>query len=241
VEEAEGWHLLEDQSKTWMENFVDEDTNEIVSMERSEVIVKKGCRLTAIDISTLKENGITGVRVSSIPLLGEKQERMNLWETILKVKTQRGEKKRTYIVTAESPTAAETFISGYLEINEPCTFESIKVNRLDYAKVIRMYETEQKEYEQDGKRSVRWYRSQIFATVEDGDEFGVETGSSPLKSILVQSTDLERALKAINSVMGRNEYDAVYKVFKLIQELNIVEVFVPDENVSYYSNEEVKL
>lgn len=47
LEDAQGWHLLESQSKTWIEDFTDEDTGEAVRVERSEVILHKGCKLTA--------------------------------------------------------------------------------------------------------------------------------------------------------------------------------------------------
>jgi hypothetical protein len=155
VEGAKGWHLLQNESKTWMEDFMDEETGDVVSAERNEVILNKGCKLTEIDISTLKENCITNVRVSNIPLKGNKQEHMNLWETSLKIRSKNGEKKKTYIVTAESPTAAETFISDYLEVNVECTFEAVKVSKLEYNRVIKLYDTERDEYEADGKRWIR--------------------------------------------------------------------------------------
>jgi hypothetical protein len=86
---------------------------------------------------------------------------------------------------------------------------------------------------------MRWYKSQIFAMI-DGDD-GTGTGSNPVKNILVQATDFEAALKAIKTVMGRDEYGEIYNVFKSMQELNIEAVFVPDESVSYYSNSEVEV
>lgn len=237
VEDAKGWYLLQNECKTWMEDILDEETGGVKAIERSEAILIKGCELSEIDISTLKENGIASVRVSSVPLKGSKQEHMNLWEACLKVRNKNGEKKKTCIVTAESPTAAETFISDYLEVNVECTFEAVKVSKLDYDKVIKLYETEREEYESSGKRFIRWYKSQIFSMLEDSD---AENGSSPAKTILVQATDFETALKAIKTVMGRNEYDEIYNAFKSMQELNIEEVFIPDESVCYYSNSEVK-
>jgi DNA-directed RNA polymerase subunit beta len=238
IEESKGWYLLQNESKVWIEDFTDEETGEVTSVERSEVVLNKGCKLTEIDILTLKENGITSVRVSNIQLKGNKQEHMNLWDTSLKIRNKNGEKKKTYIVTAESPTAAETFISDYLEVNVECTFEAVKVSKLEYNKVIKLYDTEREEYEADGRHWIRWYKSQIFAMIE-GDE-DTETGSNPVKNILVQATDFETALKAIKTVMGRDEYDEIYNAFKSMQELNIEEVFIPDESVSYYSNSEVE-
>jgi hypothetical protein len=240
VEEATGWYLLQNETKTYTEDFVDEDTNEVVPIDRNEVILCKGCQLTDIDVSALKENGIDSVRVSNIPLKGNKQEYMHLWEVSLKICSKNGMKKKTYIVTAESPTSAEAFISDYLEINIECTFEAVKVSKVEYHKVIKLYETERDDYERDGKHLVCWYKCQTFATADDEDDDDIETGNNPVKNILVQSTDLETALAAIKVVMGRDEYDRIYNSFKSIQELNIEEVFIPDEkNVGYYSSEEL--
>jgi hypothetical protein len=238
AEEATGWYLLQNETKTYTEDFVDEDTNEIASIERNEVILSKGCKLTAIDISALKENGIETVHVSNIQLKGNKQEHMNLWETSLKIWSKNRYKKKTYIVTAESPTAAETFISNYLEVNVECIFEAVKVSKVEYNKVIKLYETEREDYERDGKHLVCWYKYQTFAIADDDDD-DIETGSNPVKTILVQATDFETALSAIKAVMGRDKYDRIYNAFKSMQELNIEEVFIPDESVSYYSNEEL--
>jgi hypothetical protein len=125
-----------------------------------------------------------------------------------------------------------------LELNVECTFEAVKVSKLDYSKIIKLYETEREEYEADGKHWVRWYKSQIFAMIEGDDD--TEAGSNPVKNILVQATDFETSLKAIKTVMGRDEYDEIYNAFKSMQELNIEEVFIPDGSVSYYSNSEVE-
>jgi len=235
AEDAPGWYLLQDECRYFIEDVEDEETGEINTVERNEVICAKGCKLTPIDVSTLKENGINTVKVSNIPLKGNKQEHMNLWETSLKIRSKNGEKKRTYIVTAESPTAAETFISEYLEVNVECTFEAVKVSKLEYGKVIKLYDTEREEYEADGKHWIRWYKCQIFAMIDDDSE----NGNSPQRNILVQATDFESALKAVKAVMGRYEYDTIYNAFKSMQELNIEEVFIPENSVSYYSNEEL--
>jgi hypothetical protein len=236
IAEAKGWYLLQNECRQFTEDLVDEETEEVTSIERSEVVIAKGAKLTALDIETLIANGITEVYVSNIAILGEKIEYMHLWETNVSVSDKHGVRKRTYVVTADSLTAAEHFISEYLELNVECRFDIIKVVKLEYNKVIKLYDTEREEYEQDYKKSPRWYKSQIFAMIDDGTD---NSGNSSTKNILVQATDFESAIKAIKLVTGRNEYDNIYNAFKSMQELNIKDVFVPDENVEYYSNEEL--
>lgn len=233
VEDAPGWYLLQDECRHWTEDFVDGDTNEVVPVERSKVVCGKGCKLTFIDIDLLKENGITSVSVSNILLKGNKTERMSLWETRLKIKNSGGEKKKTYIVTAENPTDAETFISDYLEANVECTFESLKVSKLDYNMVIKLYDTEREEYENEWRR-IRWYKAQVYSLIA-----GVENGSVSAKNILVQATDFETALKAVKAVLRRDDYVKAYDAFKSMQELNVEEVFIPDKSVYFYSNKEL--
>jgi hypothetical protein len=72
----------------------------------------------------------------------------------------------------------------------------------------------------------------------DNEDNGEET-SGGCRNLLVLAFDFEKAIQAIKSVIGRDEFDSVYRTFKTMQELNIVDVFIPDEKVSYYSNEEL--
>jgi hypothetical protein len=236
VEDAQGWYLLQNESKFWMEDFTDEDTNEVSSVERSAVILHKGCKLTAIDISTLKENGITTVRVSNVPILGNQEKYMNLWETSLNIREKGKRRKRSYIVTADSPAAAEAFISEYLEINVNADFELVKVNQMEYNRVIRVYDAEREAYEKSGKHKVKWYKCQVCATVEG--ETGEETEGGS-RNVLVLAFSLERAIRAVKAVFERDEFDSIYRKFKAVQELNIVDVFLPDEKAIYYSDGEI--
>jgi hypothetical protein len=235
VSDAIGWYLTQDEKRDWTEDFADEETGEVVPVERSEIVCKKGVQINEITASLLRENGISTVNVSSIPILGNQQKIENIWETILKVKSKNGVRKKTYIVTAECPAAAEKFISEWIEINNEVTFEIVKINKLEYSKVIKIYDTQREEFETDGKHWIKWYKCQIFAMIDDN----TEDGSAGAKTILVQATDFENAIEAVKSVMNRDEFDSVYTTFKTLQELNIVEVFIPDEDVSYYSRLEL--
>ncbi|MDR1562289.1 MAG: DUF4494 domain-containing protein [Dysgonamonadaceae bacterium] len=239
VEEANGWYLLQTVYKTWTEDFVDDKTGEVVSVERNETILHRDCKITDIDIATLKENGITSVYVSDTQIKGRKYERMNLWEASLNltliIAHKQCKKKKTYIVTAESPTDAEKFISDYLETNVDCAFEVLKVSKIKYNTVSKLYDTEREEYEADGN-SLKWYKAQLVATTENEDG-KIEVYST--KNILVQAKDFETALKAIKVTKRKNRYDVEHRHFKSIQELKVEKVFVPDKAVVFYSNNEL--
>jgi len=235
VEDAKGWYLMQNVSRYYMEDFVDQDTNEVVSVERSEIICDKGSQLNDILISLLQENGIKTVKVSNIPMRGSQEKYMNLWETVLKVTEKGNPKKRSYIVTADSPSAAEMSISEYFEINIDASFELVKVNQVEYNRVIKVYDTEKDEFEESGRHKAKWYKCQVYATIEDTDE---ETDGGS-RNILILAFSFEKAIEAIKNVFGRDEFDNIYRTFKTMQELNIVDVFIPDEKVSYYSDSEL--
>jgi ABC-type sulfate transport system substrate-binding protein len=240
VKDALGWYLMRSEYRTWTETVDDEETGEPVEVERKEVVCGKGTQVNPIIQSLLEGNGVTEIEVSNVPILGEQDKYLNLWETALKVRYAKGggkDCKRSYFVTADCPAAAEAFIAGYFVLNVEASFELVKVNKLDYNKVIRMYDTERDEYEADRTKHVRWYKCQIYSMVDDDDTGDRKTAG--MKNILVQAVSFEKAIAAIKTVLNRDEYDAIYNTIKLLQELTVVDVFIPEESVSYYSNEEI--
>jgi DNA-directed RNA polymerase subunit beta len=239
VNEATGWFLVKDEYRHWTEDFVDEDTTEVVSMNRSEIICGKGTEINPIIASLLIENGVKSTDVSSVPILGQQDKNMNLWEVIIKMHYKRGDGKKTYIVTADCPTEAEKFTSEYLQVSVECSFEVIKINKLDYNKVIRIYNLEVENMEEKLRSKVKWYKCQIYAMIDDEDVTGDGTQNAGNKNMLVQAASFQFAISALRLVTGRNEYERVYNTIKMIQELNIAEVFIPEDSVSYYSNEEI--
>jgi hypothetical protein len=235
VADANGWYLAQNEYRKWMEDFTDDETGEVVSEERQEVLCGKGTFLNEITVSLLKENGIENVKVSNVLLKGNQEKGLNLWETILKIRSGKGEGKKTYMVTAECPAEAERYISEWHEVNVEVSFEIVKVNKQDYDKVIKMYDLEREEYEKDGTKKVRWYKCQIYVMIDDEGD----SSNSSQRNILCQATGFEKAIEAVKQTLGRDEYERIYNTFKLVQEQRVEEVFIPDENVSYYSNDEL--
>lgn len=237
VEEANGWYLMQTEKRFWDEEFIDEDTGDPTIIERSETLCGKGTLINDITKSLLIENGVKTIKVSNIPLLGNQEKYLNLWETSIKLLTGKGGSKKSYIVTADSPAAAEVFISEYLEVNLEAAFKLIKINEQDYNKVIKIYDTEREQLGQNKKR-ICWYKAQIYSMFDDGEDEG-EGSSAGSRNILVQATSFDKAMSAIKVTMERSEFDSIYNTFKKLEELNIVDVFLPDENTAYYSDEEL--
>lgn len=236
VEEANGWYLMQTEKRYWEETEIDEETGNQTPIERSETLCGKGTQVNDIIKSLLLENGIKTIKVSNIPLLGQQDKNLNLWGTDVKILTGKGNKK-SYIVTADSPAAAEVFISEYLEVNLEATFKLIKINEQDYQKVIKIYDSEKEQLKLNKKR-ICWYKAQIYSLFDDGEDEG-EGSSAGSRNVLVQATSFDKAMAAIKAVMTQNEFDSIYNTFKKLEELNIVDVFMPDENLVYYSDEDL--
>lgn len=236
--EANGWYLTQNENRYWDEDLLDEDTGNVTTIERSEVLCGKGTCINPIIQSLLEQNGIKQVNVSNIQILGFQEKHLNLWEVLVKLRDNRGEKKNVYIVTANCPSDAEKFTSEYIEVNIDTTFEITKTNgNLKYDRVIKMYDSEREQYEESGRYPIKWYKCQVFAMIEDDDD-GKNSGS---RNILVQSTRIEKAIEAVKIVLNANEYEAIYNTIEVVQKLNIVDVFIPDEEVSYYSDNDIRL
>ena len=116
-------------------------------------------------------------------------------------------------------------------------FKLVKINEKDYNKVIKIYDIVREQLEQNNKRGC-WYKAQIYSMLDDEYEEG-ESNSAGARNILVQATSFDKAMEAIKIVMNRNEFDTIYNTFKKLEELNIVDVFMPEENLAYYSDEEI--
>lgn len=100
------------------------------------------------------ENGIKTVKISNVPLLGTQEKNLNLWKTSIKLLSGKGGNKKSYIVTTDSPASAEVFISEYLEVNLEAAFKLIKINELDYQKVIKISDSEKERLDQNKNESV---------------------------------------------------------------------------------------
>jgi len=236
TEDAIGWYLLKTEKRHWTETIEDDDTGETTEIEKSEPICGKGTQINEIIASSLTENGILEVEVSDVPVLGEQDKNTTLWETVMNVRYSRGNRAKTsYYTTAESPASVENFIASYFELNVDAVFELTKVNKLEFNKIIKMYETEKEEFEKDNSKKCHWYKCQIYSIVDDDGE----RKNAGTKNILVQATSLENAISAVKVVVNRDVFDSIYNTIKLMQELNIIDVFIPDEMVAYYSTEEV--
>ena len=76
LKDAIGRKLAGNVMKTWNEDFADEDTGEVVSIERNEIVVERETELTADNIDAILESGVSSI------LLHKDEEMANKYSLI---------------------------------------------------------------------------------------------------------------------------------------------------------------
>lgn len=76
LKDAIGRKLAGNVMKTWNEDFADEDTGEVVSIERNEIVVERETELTADNIDAILESGVSSI------LLHKDEEMTNKYSII---------------------------------------------------------------------------------------------------------------------------------------------------------------
>lgn len=76
LKDAIGRKLAGNVMKTWNEDFADEDTGEVVSIERNEIVVERETELTADNIDAILESGVSSI------LLHKEEEMANKYSII---------------------------------------------------------------------------------------------------------------------------------------------------------------
>jgi hypothetical protein len=110
--------------KTWMEDFVDGGTGEVVSIERNEVLFNRGVlidRDTAAEIQFFIQSGdIASVEVSNQRRMGYKHESLYLRLYLALVQIEA--KKKNILLYAQSVENVAPIITDYVELNYAAPF-----------------------------------------------------------------------------------------------------------------------
>ncbi len=72
LKDAIGRKLAGNVMKTWNEDFADEDTGEVVSIERNEIVVERETELTADNIDAILESGVSSILLHKVEEMANK-------------------------------------------------------------------------------------------------------------------------------------------------------------------------
>ena len=115
VEESIGHYLAKSAVHTWAEEFIDEDTEETVKIERSEVLLDRGTFITDDLANELKEECIDEVEISNCPFRAEEKECCpRIVHVKVTVRSSNGE-NAVLIVRSDSLRGAQNCAIDYAE------------------------------------------------------------------------------------------------------------------------------
>jgi len=167
LEEMKGNYLAERVLRVWSEDFVDEDTSEVVTISRNEILFEKGGLLDNNLLSELnfylQSGDVKDVLVSNHQRSGIAVKNST---SVYCVVIRDGKKKRNYYLYANSVTMAMDVITDFLEQKIKGYFSFVAVRELEYSNLIPAEEeAEDVELDKD------FYKVELEITYEDSESF----------------------------------------------------------------------
>lgn len=226
-------YLVNRVLRTWKEEFIDEDKNEPVSIERNELIFEKGTLITQDHLAKIRfymsEGSITEVEVSNQKRQSFELKNMTFYPYIAQVQIK--EKKYKFLLYARSIENALIIMKDYIELHFEGQFNIIMIKEFDNCIILldnlktKKYNVDQaflnneisaEEYLQEIARQVdeeeseeniekKWYKisSKILMRDSRGDE------SESAFTFVVNSVSAERANMLINVYLKRKQEEDI--------------------------------
>ncbi|WP_301425456.1 RNA polymerase subunit sigma [Bacteroides caecimuris] len=124
--------------KTWVENFKDESTGDIVSIERNDILLERGTYisqdvLTSINFM-MQEGSLKEVEVSNQNRQGMLLENHSMYP--YKAVAKINDKRETFLLYATSIANALVILVDYIELNYKGGFEITDIKAMDYCVVL---------------------------------------------------------------------------------------------------------
>ncbi len=138
---------------TWFEDVVDDDTQEIVQIERSDVLLERGTYIDNDQLASIRfmmqEGSLTEVEVSN-----QNRQGVLLTNTAMypyKAVAKIDDKRRTFLLYATSVANALVILVDYIELNCKGGFVITEVKEMDYCVVLidNLKSAEARKYELD--------------------------------------------------------------------------------------------
>lgn len=139
--------------KTWSEDFVDESTGKVVSIERHEIILERGTYISQDVLCTInfmmQEGSLKEVEVSNQNRQGMLLDNHSLlpYKAIAKIDG----KRKSFLLYANSVANALVILVDYIELHYKGGFEITDIKEMEYCVVIidRLKSAEARKYELD--------------------------------------------------------------------------------------------
>lgn len=233
-------YLVNNLYQTWIEDFVDEDTGQIASIERNEVLFDKG---TIVDQDTLakirffmQEGSIKEVEVSNQKRLSYEVKNDFLYPYIAQVQIK--DKKYKFLLYAKSVENAVVILKDYIELNfngsfiismvkefDTCiiiidTFKSKKFNvdqaylndEITMSEYVEAKANEKKLQSDDDERNIEMRFYKITSRIVYRDNEGNE--EERMYTFVVKSITAERSNMLINAYLKKCQEEEYHKAIE---------------------------
>lgn len=130
-------YLVHNLFRKWTEDFMDQDTGEVVSIERNELILEAGTYLGKEECSTInfymQEGSITEVEVSNQKRMAFENDRDALVPYIAQVML---DKKKKFLLKAQNIDQAREIVKDYTELNFKGLYRITLLKEFDYCTIL---------------------------------------------------------------------------------------------------------
>lgn len=219
-------------TKNWVEDFVDEDTAEVVSIERKEILFDKGTELTPDVISQLlfyfQSGDIKEIEISNQKRAAyENSFGTRVYLAIAEIGIKR--KKYKFLFSAANiPTSIE-ILKDYMELNFSGGYRIVSIKEFKTSIIIE--DTLKKENEilndEDTLNNEKFYQITVISKNEDDYEYESDA--------VVKTIDLDKAIILFNRKLmeGRDDKDKFTSRLEEAKLLNVNYLIEDDFTLAY--------
>lgn len=194
ISEMKDLFLAERLLRTWKEDFVDEDTGDVVEIERNEIIFEKGTKMNHDNLSQinflLQSGDIKEVKLSNQE---RKSYRVVGYGSLWQVTISLNQKKKTIYLYANSVEMAIEISTDYIEQMYEGRFDFKNIKELDYSNLL----CEKEEGFEDEELDV--YKMEI-ELLQDDEKYE--------STYIVHGTDAENCKKIIEDFITKQRIES---------------------------------
>lgn len=201
-------YLAERVLKGWKEDFVDEDTGDVTTIERNEVLFEKGVLVTQDLLTELNFHiqcgDVKEVTVSNQMRMGicMPNDYLSPWQVTTK---DHENKKKRFILYSSSSEMATEIVKDYYELNHSGLFYVSQIKELDSIVILKdtlkkrvveeVVPIEDFEVAQDEEiENPKFYQLDVIITI-----YGSAT-----RTFIVETTDIDKAILIIKNNIIKN-------------------------------------
>lgn len=226
ISRMKGKYLVYDLKRSWREDFLDEGSGEVVSIERKELIYERGTLLQAEELSRIQffmnEGSISEVEVSNQKRMSYEFKNTYIYPYMAQVDMEN--KKKKFLMLASSVDNALEIVKDYVELNYTGRYQVSMVKEYENHIIIvdtmlkkplddvtklaldeELYSREERDQilkgdDENTPDTLKFYK--IKARVSFSDE---ENKDEIFQSFIVNTYTAERAIMLINDFLNREQ------------------------------------